>query len=406
MIGQIIKRELMMLSRSRAMILSAVVIVVLILAAGVVGKLLLNGDDAPSTTGSEEMPTIAVEEQMNSYEPYLEKVTGGQVKLISDVPGGAEDTLKDHDIAGIDGAIIVLAGEPGAPEIVSGSDGFSGADEHLSHVVHVASTAWLMEQQGLTLTDADYATLAGAVSVPVRFVEIGTANLMMVNPLGYASSFIGVMIMFMMIIMGITTISNGVVEEKSSRVVEIVLTTTHPRTLLLGKVLGIGIFLFLQFALYIAAAVVALNIAGLWIDLNLGSFLGWMFVWLVLGFFFYAMATGALASTASRQEDLGAVTTPITMSLLIPFYVGLFLVPNAPDSMWTKVLSMIPGFSPFVMPVRQAYETVTMTELIIAAALGVVAIPLVAAIAGKIYENSILHTGKRLKISEALRARN
>ena len=129
-------------------------------------------------------------------------------------------------------------------------------------------------------------------------------------------------------------------------------------------------------------------------------------MWLVLGFFFYAMATGALAATASRQEDLGAVTAPISMTLLIPFYVGLFLVPAMPEATVTKVLSMVPGISPFAMPVRQAYDTVTTSELLIAAALGVVAIPLVAAIAGKIYENSILHTGRRLKITEAIRAKN
>ena len=403
MIGQIIKREFTTLLRSRAMMLSSVVILVLILGAGVVGMFLL--DDDGDGTDRSWVPVVAIEDQMADYAAHVDKAGGTSIDIQSIGHGEAEQFLHDRSESDATGPAVVIAGEPGTPEMVVASDGLSGADQSLSAVVNTASTAWLIEDRGLTLTDADYAALSGNVTVPVSVVTIGAANLIESDALGYISSFIGVMLLFMMIITGISTIANGVVEEKSSRVVEIVLTTVRPRTLLLGKVLGIGLFLFLQFALYLVAAVVALNITGLWIDFGLGPFLVWMFVWLVLGFFFYAMVTGAVAATASRQEDLGAVTTPITMSLLIPFYIGLFLVPSMPDSMITKVVSMIPGFSPFIMPVRQAYDTVSTTELILAAVIGLVAIPVVAAIAGKIYENSILHTGKRLKVTQALRGK-
>lgn len=403
MIVQIMKREFAMLYRSRAMRLSTVVMVLLILAAGVLGKFLLGGDDdAPATGG----PVVAVEDQMADYVPHVKKVSGGQIDVETIGNGEAENYLRERSESDADGPAVVLAGQPGTPDLVTATDGMTGADQQLSAVVNTAATAWLMEDRGITLSDDDYSTLVSTVSVPVSVVTIGTANLIESDPIGYISSFVGLMILFMMIMMGITTIANGVVEEKSSRVVEIVLTTVRPRTLLLGKILGIGTFLLLQFVLFAIAVVISLNLAGLWLDLGLGSYLAWLAVWLVLGFFFYAMATGALAATASRQEDLGAVTSPISMGLLIPFYVGLFLVPAMPEATVTKVLSMVPGISPFAMPVRQAYDTVTTSELLIAAALGVVAIPLVAAIAGKIYENSILHTGRRLKITEAIRAKN
>lgn len=403
MIVQIMKREFAMLYRSRAMRLSTVVMVLLILAAGVLGKFLLGGDDdAPATGG----PVVAVEDQMADYVPHVKKVSGGQIDVETIGNGEAENYLRERSESDADGPAVVLAGQPGTPDLVTATDGMTGADQQLSAVVNTAATAWLMEDRGITLSDDDYSTLVSTVSVPVSVVTIGTANLIESDPIGYISSFVGLMILFMMIMMGITTIANGVVEEKSSRVVEIVLTTVRPRTLLLGKILGIGTFLLLQFVLFAIAVVISLNLAGLWLDLGLGSYLAWLAVWLVLGFFFYAMATGALAATASRQEDLGAVTAPISMTLLIPFYVGLFLVPAMPEATVTKVLSMVPGISPFAMPVRQAYDTVTTSELLIAAALGVVAIPLVAAIAGKIYENSILHTGRRLKITEAIRAKN
>lgn len=260
MIVQIMKREFAMLYRSRAMRLSTVVVVLLILAAGVLGKFLLGGDDdAPATGG----PVVAVEDQMADYVSHVKKVSGGQIDVETIGNGEAENYLRERSESDADGPAVVLAGQPGTPDLVTATDGMTGADQQLSAVVNTAATAWLMEDRGITLSDDDYSTLVSTVSVPVSVVTIGTANLIESDPIGYISSFVGLMILFMMIMMGITTIANGVVEEKSSRVVEIVLTTVRPRTLLLGKILGIGTFLLLQFVLFAIAVVISLNLAGL-----------------------------------------------------------------------------------------------------------------------------------------------
>lgn len=407
MIRHIIRREFKTLSKSKSMRISTAVIVILILVAGVVARFVMS-DDGDQEEGAQPPTalTIAVEEQMADYAAHLEATGQGVVVIENIGEAEAESFLRERDEAEVDGPAVVLAGDPGEPLIVAPSDGVSGADRVLTHLVNTAATAWFMESEGLQLDDADYAALSSTIAVPVETISFGGANLIMTNPVGYFTSLAGIFVMFMMIMMGITTIANGVLEEKSSRVVEIILTTVRPRTLLLGKVLGIGLFLLVQFALYVLAIVAALNIAGVWMSLNLGPYIASMLVWLLLGFFFYVTLTGALASTASRQEDLGAVTTPISFGMLVPFYVGFILVPMAPESLATKIVSMIPGFSPFVMPVRQAYDAVTTVELAIAAVLALLAIPLVARLAGKIYENSILHTGKKLKISQALRAKN
>ncbi|VEI13029.1 ABC transporter permease [Trueperella bialowiezensis] len=404
MIIQIIRRELAMLLRNRAMIISTVVVVALILIAGVAGRIFLGGDDDAEDTPVAPAPAvIAVEAQMADYAEHLEGASGGlaDVQMIDE--GTGESFLEANAQAEDTGPAAVLAGIPGDPLVLMGSDGAGGPDQRLQNIVNAAATAWYTESLGHDLSADQLDALQAHVSVQVQLVTIGSANLIMTNPIGYFSSLIGLFLMFMMIIMGITTIANGVVEEKSSRVVEILLTTIKPRTMLLGKVLGIGIFIIGQFALFVLAAFVALEIADVFIPLDVSSLLGWMLVWLVLGFFFYAMLTGALASTASRQEDLAAVTTPISLVLLVPFYAALFLVPSAPDSTLTKVLSQIPGFGPFLMPARQAYETVTTPELILSAVLSTLAIPAVAVVAGKIYENSILHTGRKLKVLDALR---
>ncbi|MCI7305877.1 ABC transporter permease [Trueperella abortisuis] len=402
MLVHVMKREFTTMARSKAMVISIAIMAVLILVAGFAARYFNStADEGPSAS---DAVTIAVEEQMGDYLPYLDKAGAGFLNTELIDTASAESYLEANDESG-EGYAAVLAGEPGKPTLVVDGSPAGGVNPVAANAANLAATAYLLESKGVALSDADYGQLAASVSVTPQFVSFGSGGLIETDPVGYFTSLIGIMILFMMIMMGMTTIANGVVQEKSSRVVEILLTTIRPRTLLLGKVLGIGAFLLVQFAVLGASIYIALQVAGIDFSINIGSFLGWMLVWLLLGFFFYAMLMGAFASLASRQEDLGAVTMPLSLFMLVPFYLALFLVPAAPDSVWTKVLSFVPGFSPFVIPVRQAYGTVPVAEMAIAAVIGVVAIPLVAMLAGKIYSNSILHTGKRLSLIQGIRGR-
>ncbi|XCB30758.1 ABC transporter permease [Arcanobacterium hippocoleae] len=245
------------------------------------------------------------------------------------------------------------------------------------------------------------AKIAAVMNVPVTIVT-GSSNLIGENPIGFFTAVAAQVLLFFAVITGLSTISIGVVEEKSSRVVEILLSSVRPRTLLLGKILGIGLFVLLQLALYISAAVISLKISGLWMGFEISALIVWMIVWILVGFFIFVTISGGISATVSRQEDLGGIITPITIGMMIPFYLGMYLVPALPDSIWTKVLSMIPGFSSFIMPARQAFDTVETWELFLAAGIGIVCLPLLAALSGKIYENSILRMGKRVSLREAL----
>src|SRR5699024_11764927 len=116
-------------------------------------------------------------------------------------------------------------------------------------------------------------------------------------------------------------------------------------------VLGIGIMALIQVVLFAAAGALSAMAAGLFSagDINVGisvlSLLGWFF----LGFAIYVSLFGGLASLVSRQEDAGAVATPLVFGLIVRFYLGIYLIPNAPDSLATKVLSQGPCFSPCMM---------------------------------------------------------
>ena len=118
-----------------------------------------------------------------------------------------------------------------------------------------------------------------------------------------------------------------------------------------------------------------------------------------------AKADALYARFVSRQEDIGSVTTPLLFLLFIPFYTTMFLVPNDPDTTLVRVLSQIPIFAPFMMPVRDAFGALEPLEMPLALAIAAATIPGLVWLAARVYQRGVLHTGGRMKLSEALRSR-
>lgn len=254
--------------------------------------------------------------------------------------------------------------------------------------------------------------LLGGKGVDVS-IPPATGHTAQTNPLGFIVGMVAVMFVAIPIFMGMGALNSGVVEEKTSRVVEIILTTVKPRTLLLAKLLGIGSAVLVFIACYLAGIVAGAGLAGVLpsmenlaaAHLNPWTFAPAVLVWLAVGYFTFGGLSGALASTVSRQEDLGAVQTPVIFGAMIPMYVALYLVPYAPDTTVTHILSCCPFLSPFMMPMRMALGAVGVWEQLLAFAVQIATICLLSLLAGKVYERSILHTGERLKLRQALRGR-
>jgi ABC-2 type transport system permease protein len=216
------------------------------------------------------------------------------------------------------------------------------------------------------------------------------------------------LVMVFLLYMSITTYGNlvaqGVIEEKSSRVVEILLSTLRPWQLMLGKVIGLGLTGLIQLVILagaglgMAAATGTLTLSGV----ATGTVL-WGLLWYVLGFFLYATIFAAAGSLVSRQEDAQSVLTPVTMVLVLGFVVGVNLMLQSPDGQATAVLSLIPLLSPVLMPGRIAAGLVPGWEVGLSVALTLAAVALFTWLGGKIYQNAVLRTGSRVKLLEALR---
>ena len=221
-----------------------------------------------------------------------------------------------------------------------------------------------------------------------------------------ALAVVAVFLMFQQILGFGMAVAMGVVEEKSSRVVEVLLSTIKPLHLLCGKVLGIGalglgqLFAYGVVGLGAGMATGLLQVSGL----AAGVFASVLF-WFVLGFAFYAVAYAAAGSMVSRQEDVGSTTTPFTMMIMGSLFLAITSL-QGHSGMLAEVLSWIPPFSAMMMPLRIAAGTTSPAQIVGSAVLMLLATAALAVVAARIYQRSVLRTGKRVSWGEALRARS
>ncbi|WP_232661810.1 ABC transporter permease [Pseudonocardia sp. TRM90224] len=199
-------------------------------------------------------------------------------------------------------------------------------------------------------------------------------------------------------------VATGVVEEKQSRVVELLLATIKPWQLLGGKILGLGAVGLLQLVILGAIGVVGASLTGMLTvpGAAFGMFV-MVIVWYLLGFFLFAALYAAIGSTVSRQEELNSVIAPMIFVIIIPFILTLNLLPNDPRNQVATVLSYVPFFSQTVMPARYALGVASVWEVVVSAVLALIAIAVVVRLAGRVYRNSILRTGARVSLRDALR---
>lgn len=207
-------------------------------------------------------------------------------------------------------------------------------------------------------------------------------------------------------------IAAEVTSEKSSRIMEILITSVSPLAQMFGKVIGIFLVGIMQIAVY--AIVVGANLLlphngkilqeySLSIaDIN-SSVLLYGLLFYIFGYFLYAVLYAAIGSIVSRTEDLGQAIMPITTLGLASFYIGIFSI-SAPGSMLIKVTSFIPFTAPTAMLVRIGMGTVPTWQILLSLLILIVAILFFGWLSAKIYRTGVLMYGKRPSMKELRKA--
>ena len=254
----------------------------------------------------------------------------------------------------------------------------------------------------LTQHGIDPATVDNAIaSASVHVVELSPVDAARLQQI-VIGLLVALTLYVTMVIYG-QLVAAGVIEEKSNRIVEILLATVRPWQLMMGKIVGIGLVALVQVLITAAVAMVVasvtklVSIPTLGVDVVISGV-----VWFVLGYLMYALLFAGAGSMVSRQEDVGSVTMPVTLVLVAAWILALTIALPDPESAGTTVLSFIPFFSPVIMPIRIAAHVVPFWEVAISVVLVAGTIFAFAVIAGRIYRNSVLRIGGRVKLGDAL----
>lgn len=195
----------------------------------------------------------------------------------------------------------------------------------------------------------------------------------------------------------------GVVEEKNSRVVELILSTVRPRHLLAGKVTGIGLLGFVQLALVAGLAATLLAAGAFNAPASLGGNLALVIPWFALGFALYAVAYAAAGALASRQQDAATAGQPVTLTLVAAYFAGYVAVSINVDGPLANILTVFPLTAPLVLPARSALGGVPLWEHATAVVLVLASIYALVRFAGRVYGQGLLHSGPRLNPRTAWR---
>jgi ABC-2 type transport system permease protein len=199
-------------------------------------------------------------------------------------------------------------------------------------------------------------------------------------------------------------VATGVIEEKNSRVVEVLLSAIRARQLMAGKIAGIGVLGLLQLILIAIFAITLASVTGA-IDLPSDSFSAAALTvgWFVLGFAFYAAMFAVAGALVSRMEELQNAIVPINLLIFASFLISIGALQD-PDSTIARVASLLPISSALAMPVRMVLGSATAWEIVASLALVVGSTALLIPLAGRVYAGAVLRTGAKVKLRDAWRA--
>jgi ABC-2 type transport system permease protein len=215
---------------------------------------------------------------------------------------------------------------------------------------------------------------------------------------------IALIVLFLLLTQYLTWTLIGVMEEKSSRVVEVLLSAVRPLQLLSGKVIGIGVVVFAQatvaavFALLLARAVGSDLLHGA-APLVLLSAL----VWLLLGYALYCWLYAAAGSMAERQDQVQSMAIPLAIPIITGYIVSITVVgQGTPPPAWFEVLGYLPPTAPFVMTGLVGLDAVTWWEFALSAATTAASVIAAARLAATVYRRAILRTGRRVRFRDVV----
>jgi ABC-2 type transport system permease protein len=316
-----------------------------------------------------------------------------------------EYTTKDGAIAAVESGevqAVLLDGHT----IVSESGPSRTVMSILSSAAHVAVRREIASDLGLS--EADMLLILAPVQIDV--IELEPAEPEEPNQEARAvASFASALVLLTMIMMFGQFVAMGIVEEKQNRIVEVILSRAKASSLLVGKVLGIGTLGLVQISVLGAAALIGLWLAPLpEVDgLDISSIgltaVVWLIFWFILGYLMYSFMYATVGATISRQEDMQSVAFIPAISIMPAYLMMVFSIESGPGPL-VRIASMVPLWSPILMPFRMNTGGAAAWEVALAVLLVILSITALVRIGSRVYRGAALRTGARVSLLDAWRS--
>jgi ABC-2 type transport system permease protein len=374
------RREIRLRAKTRAFVITTAILLIAV-AVAVSLPAILSGNSKPDRIG-----VVGATTTISDIVTEAGRLSGGHAVVVSEPSqAAAEAALRGGGLS----AVLV----PGR-EIIVKQVPLGGVSGSVGTLAQLAGLANLVQ----TVPGAA-AAVAHGVTLPVRGLEAPSTSLSS----RLTGLFTAVIVWVLISVYG-SQIAMGIGEEKSSRVVEVLLSTVRPVQLLIGKVLGIGLLALAQAGSMLLVFIIAGFASGS--SLVHGAELGVVVtgaVFILLGYAFYCTAFAAAGSLVSRQSDVNSTILPVQLPLIIAYALSYTVIYANGANTFFRVLGFLPPTAPIAMPVLYAAGDVPLWQVAVAAVLCAAGTGWMARIAVRIYSNSILKTGPRISFRQAIK---
>lgn len=387
--------------RRKSFIISFIIILVLMLIGFNVPNIVksIKGDDSLSKSYIVDKDNIFEGLLVNLNEMDL-----GYEFIIDNNDISFEEIKEKIDKGEIDEAIVVKkdSGKLLIDYVIENSALYDGVPSSLQNVFN--TLYYELQVSKLNLTEEEYSNIHEKITYSLVQTDLEEVK---GNPFGVMLVSLA---LFMIIYFFAFQVSSAITIEKTSKIIETLVTSTNPKNIVLGKTIGIGIVGLIEFAIFIVFGVVCKNLffdesflEGIIDFSTFTPFLAFItLVYFILGYGVYALLYALVGSTVSKPEDVQTANGPIGLILVGGFYLSYFSMMN-PTSSVNKIASIIPISSPFCMPFRIMMDIASPSEIILSLVVLVLTCILVAYVSIRIYSNAILNYGCKISFKETLK---
>lgn len=417
--GSIIKFTFLNKVKTKSFMITTLIIVLLLSIGMNIPYMitLFQGDKADTPAGGFQIGIVAQEnDPVYGYLQDYAALNGLPEDSLSAYPSAEDAGLRQAvDNGDIEGYVVLEpAAEGGAPAVTYASKGgeVSGPVRAFLESGLQQANVRLLAGGGLSAEQAAAATAPVVIGTQDIDPQAGAGPEDAPPVINYVIVYVLLILFFMAIMMTGNMIAAEITSEKSSRIMEILITSASPLAQMFGKVIGVFLVGLLQIGVYAAATAINIMLphnASILTDFDLDfgavsiDLIVFGLILYVLGYFLYALMYAAVGSIVSRTEDLGQAIMPIMMLGFAAFYIPLFSISNA-DSMLVKISSYVPFTSPLALLLRIGVGEIALWEILLSVVILLATTLLFGWLAAKIYRTGVLMYGKRPTFKELRKA--